>query len=166
MTPWPAKLTYDFHLQVSSATAWSKNEARDAAARKAVDTLRKRCYTVRVKNKYMSDGTVIDSKLTGEGSKSDSKNEIGSGNVGYKLLKMMGWSGGGLGKGGSGISEPITAESFNNRQGLGAGGIVDRNFKKRVRKLIEEYATSANPYDLVFTTGFSNDQRKEMHMCV
>ena len=30
---------------------------------------------------------------------------------------MMGWSGGGLGKGGQGISEPIRAADFNNRQG-------------------------------------------------
>ena len=38
-------------------------------------------------------------------------------NVGHKLLKMMGWSGGGLGKGGQGISEPIRAAEFNKRQG-------------------------------------------------
>jgi hypothetical protein len=30
---------------------------------------------------------------------------------------MMGWSGGGLGKGGQGISEPIRAADFNKRQG-------------------------------------------------
>ena len=29
----------------------------------------------------------------------------------------MGWSGGGLGKGGQGISEPIRAADFNSRQG-------------------------------------------------
>ena len=45
---------------------------------------------------------------------------VGPDSVGHKLLKMMGWSGGGLGKGGSGISEPITAASVINREGIGS----------------------------------------------
>ena len=29
--------------------------------------------------------------------------------------------------------------------------------------LLQEWMNSGSPYDLVFTTGFDNDQRKEMH---
>ena len=32
---------------------------------------------------------------------------IGEDNIGNRLLKMMGWQGGGLGKEGSGITEPL-----------------------------------------------------------
>ena len=75
---------------------------------------------------------------------------------------MMGWSGGGLGKGGSGISEPISATSIFNREGLGCKNAT-AVFKKKIRQIVEEYAASSNPYDLVFTSGFDNEQRKEIH---
>ena len=89
--------------------------------------------------------------------------EIGNSNIGNKLLRMMGWSGGGLGKGGSGISEPITASAIMNREGFGSKN-ASREFKQKIKKIVEEYAASSNPYDLVFTSGFDNEQRKEMHM--
>lgn len=46
---------------------------------------------------------------------------IDSGNVGFKLLKSMGWSEGqGLGKEKQGHVEPVATEVKNNRQGLGS----------------------------------------------
>ena len=57
-------------------------------------------------------------------------------NVGHKLLKLMGWSGGGLGKGGQGISEPITAAGVTNRQGFGSAS-VDQDFKFKMKKLVQ-----------------------------
>ena len=44
------------------------------------------------------------------------------------------------------------------------GGLSNITELFQVRKIIEEYAASSNPYDLVFTSGFDNEQRKEMHM--
>ena len=41
---------------------------------------------------------------------------------------MMGWTGGGLGKGGQGISEPIRAADFNNRQGIYAFSLACSRF--------------------------------------
>ncbi len=145
---------------VSSAEEMVKSEARDAASRDALDKLAAKCYTVVIKNKYLSDGTTVDAADVDSGSKT--KESLGGENVGHRLLKLMGWSGGGLGKGGAGISEPITAEAVVNREGLGSRS-AGADFKQKVRKIIEEYAASSNPYDLVFTTGFDNEQRKEMH---
>ena len=120
-------------------------------------------------------------------------NGIAQSNVGHKLLKMMGWTGGGLGKGGQGISEPIRAADFNNRQGIkyfviyiyiyiyiydlardcpnmkwnsfiGFGSSqTDIQFKSKIRKLLEEYTSSHNPYDLIFTPDFSSEQRATIH---
>lgn len=123
--------------------------------------LSKKCYTILIKDKYCSDGTTIDSETL---EKTEKPNEsIPTSNLGHKLLQMMGWKGGGLGKGGSGISEPISAQSIFGRQGLGASGNQDVAFKQRIRNIITEYAHSQNPFDLVFTSGFDNDQRSQMH---
>ena len=56
---------------------------------------------------------------------------LGPDSVGHRLLKMMGWSGGGLGKGGSGISDPITAASVINREGFGTKSAA-AEFKTKV----------------------------------
>ena len=91
------------------------------------------------------------------------KTQLPASNIGHKLLQMMGWSGGGLGKGGSGISEPITAQGIVTREGFGTKNASHR-FKQKIRQIVEEYAASSNPYDLVFTSGFENEQRKEIHL--
>ena len=108
-------------------------------------------------------GETIDANdLSGAAEAASNKAELPNSNIGNKLLRMMGWSGGGLGKGGSGISEPITAEGIVNREGFGAKS-APHIFKRKIRQIIEEYAASPNPYDLVFTSGFDNEQRKEIH---
>ena len=149
------------NLYVASAIEPVKNDARDMALKMAILNMSKRCYTIRVKSQVLSDGTKVDFEEVTEGKAKD-KTELGGGNMGHKLLKLMGWTGGGLGKGGSGISEPITATAITNREGLGST-TTGREFKNRVRTIIEEYAASSNPYDLVFSAGFDNEQRKEMH---
>ena len=44
--------------------------------------------------------------------------------------------GGGLGRDGGGISEPITARTIFGREGLGATG-VGKNFKQKINKIIQ-----------------------------
>ena len=56
----------------------------------------------------------------------------------------------------------MTATTVFGREGLGTSQ-VRINFKQKVTKIMEEWISSNSPYDLLFTTGFDNDQRKEMH---
>ena len=149
----------------------TKNEARDKATQEALDMLSKKCYTILVKNKYLSvQGETIDANElsnplnANNGSKpTGNKTQLPASNIGHKLLQKMGWTGGGLGKGGSGISEPITAQGIVTREGFGTKN-ASHQFKQKIRQIVEEYAASSNPYDLVFTSGFENEQRKEIHL--
>eukprot|EP00095_Tigriopus_kingsejongensis_P007839 maker-scaffold1517_size37798-snap-gene-0.12 protein:Tk07839 transcript:maker-scaffold1517_size37798-snap-gene-0.12-mRNA-1 annotation:"nf-kappa-b-repressing factor" len=148
---------------LANARGATKPEARDEAVKMAIEKLRKNCYTLRVKNKYLSDGTPVALDDLREKKQNPENTTISQNNVGHKLLKLMGWSGGGLGKGGSGIAEPITASAFSRGEGLGAA-ISNKNFRRKVTGVIKEYAKGDGVHDLVFTSGFTNEQRKEMHM--
>ena len=66
-----------------------------------------RCYSVLIKNRYLSDGTKVEMDQVESGEAAKSK-ELPTENVGHKLLRLMGWSGGGLGKDGNkGLSHLI-----------------------------------------------------------
>lgn len=66
------------------------------------------CYTIKLKRQFFSKSEPINKnsdsikKTADEGS-----NNINDTNIGYKLLKSLGWTGGGLGSKSSGIVEPI-----------------------------------------------------------
>ena len=130
-----------------------------------MEFLGKICYTIRIKNKYLSEkGSVLKSEeFLSSSNEESNEDKLTNNSVGHKLLKLMGWTGGGLGKDGSGIQEPISAASMRSgRTGLGASE-HPKVFLNKIRKVIEDYARSDNPYDLVFSTGFDNEQRKQMH---
>lgn len=46
------------------------------------------------------------------------KQQIKEDNIGNQLLRKMGWTGGGLGKSGEGIREPISVKEQHKRKGL------------------------------------------------
>jgi hypothetical protein len=46
-------------------------------------------------------------------------------NFGWRMLREMGWQGGGIGKSGTGIAEPVLAVYNPRRRGLGAASAAD-----------------------------------------
>ena len=147
----------------------SKIMARNRAATEAMQELKKNCWTVKVKQLADSD----ESRLTkdelgmddGNSSAASVTKAIPESNIGSKLLKMMGWSGGGVGKSGQGIAEPVSMDSVVNREGLGlqADKGIPKNFHATIKATINDYVQSDKQTDLVFSPSFSKEERAIIH---
>ncbi|RXG69683.1 NF-kappa-B-repressing factor [Armadillidium vulgare] len=103
--------------------------------------------------------------------KNEEEKSIGNNNVGAKMLKLMGWSGGGLGKNEDGIKEPISVTTPIGRSGL---GVKNENaatplFKMKVKGVLDEMRSKVLASvdnvvnDIVFSSELSNEQRKHIH---
>jgi len=94
------------------------------------------------------------------GKEKDSR--IPDSNVGSQLLKKMGWTGGGVGRGNNrGIEEPVSVVAVVNRAGLGSTEL--RDFAPSVKRVIAEFIQSGGHDDLVFSPEFSTDERAVIH---
>lgn len=146
--------------------------AKNRASQIAIDKLRKPCFTILTKQHCDSDTPEItkddmfaDFDNSMNSNAASMSTPIGDSNLGKKLLQKMGWTGGGIGKDGIGIEEPITMKQVINREGLGLAaqrGIPD-GFRQRVIELLENYASSERQDDLVFAPHFRNEERIIIH---
>lgn len=90
-------------------------------------------------------------------------------NIGFKMMKMLGWSGGALSEGG--ITEPINVQLKVNRHGLGMSSSSiehssndDKQFKRQFYAYLRNYISEKdNVYELVFSKDFSKEERAMLH---
>lgn len=147
-----------------SAEGENKQAAKEAVAKVALSILRKTAHTIKVNDEHEGGFTVTRSQVFNT---SESNNSLTESNIGCKMLKMMGWSGGGIGKTGrQGIEEPVKAvEKHKFGQGLGytKKGNEEVSFTARAEQIIQDYAKSKSSSDLIFSTEFSKEERKEIH---
>lgn len=92
---------------------------------------------------------------------------LDAGNKGFKMMKMLGWTGGALGVSGNGIEEPISIEMQIDRSGLGLA-TDSPNSKKLNYDFFVDYLTKYKrdenaTYDLVFSKDFTKEERKTLH---
>lgn len=158
---------------LADVVSHSKVSSKIVASQKAIDVLRDQCWTILTKQVHDSSGPEITkdemfedlaSCLSSTSSASMSV-PIADSNKGKKLLQKMGWTGGGIGKDGAGIEEPVSMKQVINREGLGleAQRGITGGFRSRITELLENYASSERQDDLVFSPHFRKEERIIIH---
>lgn len=159
---------------LADVIAYSKMASKIEASQKAVDVLRQQCWTILTKQVHDSNAPEITkeemfadlaSSVTSSSNAASMATPISDSNLGKKLLQKMGWTGGGMGKDGMGIEEPVTMKQVINREGLGldAKRGITGDFRARITEVLENYASSERQDDLVFSPHFRKDERIIIH---
>ncbi|XP_072292191.1 NF-kappa-B-repressing factor [Eucyclogobius newberryi] len=173
------KVTADYKFSVLPNQSWKcevylagqfvaagegpKKIVKHIAANEALKTL-KQTHPV-VKSNIRKDSTaeaISRSQIMGRSGEEDLKQEIKEDNIGNQLLRKMGWKGGGLGRDGDGIAEPIKVKEQFSREGLGLDANIQLK-KQDLEDIIRNYASSDRQDDLRFSTELTNDERKQIH---
>jgi len=121
-----------------------------------LDTLKTTQFSILLKD-MRQDGEEIK---VGEEPKQEDK--LSSDNVGFKLMKMMGWSGGGLGSNEQGRVNPVEQQSKVGRAGLGLD-LTEKNFNDHVHRFLTDYLRSDSNRDLVFCAVYTPKERNQIH---
>ncbi|KAG7169595.1 NF-kappa-B-repressing factor-like [Homarus americanus] len=161
-------------VNIGTGSGDTVKEAKEAAAANALETLSHHCYTLKVLKIHAANEEVTLSEVEAgklgpsssapiEGASLDKP--VDNSSMGMKLLKLMGWTGGGLGKEGSGIIEPIKPAEVFGREGLGRNKETDVSvqFNNGIKRLISDYARGTGFKEIAFTADFSKEQRASIH---
>ncbi|XP_065306532.2 NF-kappa-B-repressing factor-like [Dermacentor albipictus] len=161
------KCTYILgNCEIKHGVGETKQEAKLEAASASLAYLQSVAPTLRMKRRVDGHGPELTKNTFGTPGESSAQGQIASENIGHKLLKMMGWSGGGIGKEGLGIVEPVMLKETCGRNGLGFSGgpaRMNSNFKTKVHQVLKEFADTVVLQDLVFSPEFDNEERKYVH---
>ncbi|XP_031633357.1 uncharacterized protein LOC116347080 isoform X2 [Contarinia nasturtii] len=142
-----------------------KKEAKQQAFDKALERAKKIHYTIKQKSVHTVSVDVDEQNDGGGDAVGMSKNtQLNEDNIGFKMMKMLGWSGGALGVSGNGIEQPISIEMKVDRCGLGLSSDSTKlNYDFFVDYLTKYKTDESATYDLAFSKEFTKDERKTLH---
>lgn len=152
--------------QYVAAGIGPKKIVKHVAATEALATLRQTQAVVKSNLRKEGHGDAISrSQILARSGEEASRQEIKEDNIGNQLLRKMGWKGGGLGRDGDGIAEPIRVKEQFSREGLGMDTDKSGNqlSKRDIEDIIRNYVSSDRQDDLRFSTDLTNDERKQIH---
>ncbi|XP_075040390.1 NF-kappa-B-repressing factor [Mixophyes fleayi] len=140
-----------------------KKIVKHDVAKAAVDILKKTTPVIVNMKKDVVEDSISRNQIRGLSNKEAYTQQIKEDNIGNQLLRKMGWTGGGLGKEGEGIAEPISVKEQYKREGLGLMTGVQGITKRDIEQIIRNYAASYNQDDLTFSRELTNEERKNIH---
>ncbi|XP_060688021.1 NF-kappa-B-repressing factor [Hemiscyllium ocellatum] len=175
------RMTVDYKFHLTPSQIWqcrvfvedhfiaeaygTKKLVKHTAAEKALTILRETQPIVKSSKPGNTDAAISRSAILGRSAEEALKQKITEDNIGNQLLRKMGWKGGGLGKEGEGIAEPIIVKEQFKREGLGlemskSGSKLN---KRDIEDLIKNYARSDKQEELTFSKELTNDERMQIH---
>nr|XP_023656163.1 NF-kappa-B-repressing factor-like [Paramormyrops kingsleyae] len=139
---------------------------KQMAAEMALGTLRQTHVVVKRRELQKdNEDTISREQIAGRSDPAAALPAIKDDNIGNQLLRKMGWTGGGLGREGEGIAEPINVKQQTKREGLGLESQKPAHElnKRDLEAIIQRYSTSERSDDLRFSAELDNAERKKIH---
>ncbi|XP_025832666.1 NF-kappa-B-repressing factor [Agrilus planipennis] len=137
--------------------------AKDELSRLALKNLQHTCFSI-IRKQYANQletvkisPDVFETPTSSKTEEFDSNSETVKSSIGARMMKLMGWSGGGLGRQEEGDKNIIKAVGQNHRLGLGQATPVE------IEALLKEYAESDDIDSLAFPAQFTKEQRALIH---
>ncbi|XP_032596701.2 NF-kappa-B-repressing factor, partial [Drosophila grimshawi] len=151
---------------IASASGENLKAAKLMAFKQALLLLQAHCYSIKLNASRQTiqverSNHGVDIKVTKESADNLADSKLDASNKGYHMMRLMGWTGGGLGRLKQGREEPVGYLLKNNRMGLGSTD--PHNNLSDYRKLIENYVNSDDIRDMQFEPSFSKEDRATFH---
>ena len=145
---------------MAQAIEETKAKARKEASINAVAELSKIYYTFCQKEPYIPIDT--DELDKGDHQIVNTKTPITESNIGFKLLKSLGWSPGTPLRS-DGLADPVNIPKSHTRAGFGSNDGTEGSELDVLKNQVENFAVQHSYYDLVLDKNLSKPMRHEIH---